>query len=160
MNSPKSGRLNAQASTTCSPWVLMTVIVWPWATKAALPRRAGISMAAGIRSGFHGDQVDLDDAASCQRRHADRGAGRQFVTRKVGLIDRVQPGVVAREVGEEDAHADDVGEGQAAAFEDAQEVVHHLVGLRLDDALCLGCDSGFSRTSAGYVGESDGWQDF
>jgi glucoamylase len=27
-------------------------------------------------------------------------------------------------------------------------------------ALCLQSDSGFSRTSAGYVGASDGWQDF
>src|SRR5690606_1912743 len=27
-------------------------------------------------------------------------------------------------------------------------------------ALCLRSDAGFSRTSAGYVGFSDGWQDF
>jgi glucoamylase len=27
-------------------------------------------------------------------------------------------------------------------------------------AVCLRCDSGFTRTSAGYVGTSDGWQDF
>lgn len=29
-----------------------------------------------------------------------------------------------------------------------------------DAALCLRADTGFSRTSAGYVGTSDGWQDF
>ena len=27
-------------------------------------------------------------------------------------------------------------------------------------ALCLACDQGFARASAGYVGASDGWQDF
>jgi glucoamylase len=35
-----------------------------------------------------------------------------------------------------------------------------LLAWKGDDAVCLSCDSGFSRTSAGYVGESDGWQDF
>ncbi len=29
-----------------------------------------------------------------------------------------------------------------------------------ESALCLRADNGFSRTSAGYVGVSDGWQDF
>lgn len=41
----------------------------------------------------------------------------------------------------------------AAAGED-------LVAWRGQPALCLTSDAGFSRTSAGYVGVSDGWQDF
>ncbi|MGH6876173.1 MAG: glycoside hydrolase family 15 protein, partial [Rhizomicrobium sp.] len=35
-----------------------------------------------------------------------------------------------------------------------------LVAWKDDNALCLASDCGFSRTSAGYVGVSDGWQDF
>jgi glucoamylase len=35
-----------------------------------------------------------------------------------------------------------------------------LVGWRGDNALCLASDSGFARSSAGFVGTSDGWQDF
>jgi glucoamylase len=35
-----------------------------------------------------------------------------------------------------------------------------LLAWKGDNALCLSCDCGFSRTSAGYVGSSDGWQDF
>jgi glucoamylase len=35
-----------------------------------------------------------------------------------------------------------------------------LVAWRGDTALCLTSDCGFSRSSAGYVGVSDGWQDF
>jgi glucoamylase len=35
-----------------------------------------------------------------------------------------------------------------------------LAAHKADAALCLACDAGFARTSAGYVGVSDGWQDF
>ncbi len=35
-----------------------------------------------------------------------------------------------------------------------------LTAWRSDNALCLLSDVGFSRSSAGYVGASDGWQDF
>lgn len=35
-----------------------------------------------------------------------------------------------------------------------------LMAENADAALSLGADCGFSRTSAGYVGVSDGWQDF
>jgi glucoamylase len=35
-----------------------------------------------------------------------------------------------------------------------------LAAWRGDSALCLVSDTGFSRSSAGYVGVSDGWQDF
>ena len=35
-----------------------------------------------------------------------------------------------------------------------------LTAWKDDNALCLLSDSGFSRSSAGYVGASDGWQDF
>ena len=35
-----------------------------------------------------------------------------------------------------------------------------LVAWKDDNALCLTSDTGFVRTSAGYVGTSDGWQDF
>jgi glucoamylase len=35
-----------------------------------------------------------------------------------------------------------------------------LTASRGDRALCLVSDSGFSRSSAGYAGTSDGWQDF
>ena len=44
MNSPRSPALNAQASTTCWPFVLTTLTCWPWRMRAALPRRAGISI--------------------------------------------------------------------------------------------------------------------
>ena len=42
MNSVKSSRRKAQVSTTCCPWVLITRTLCPRATKAALPRRAGM----------------------------------------------------------------------------------------------------------------------
>src|SRR5262249_14712052 len=35
-----------------------------------------------------------------------------------------------------------------------------LTAWKDDNALCLVADCGFSRSSAGYVGSSDGWQDF
>ena len=35
-----------------------------------------------------------------------------------------------------------------------------LTAWRAENALCLVSDTGFSRSSAGYVGTSDGWQDF
>src|SRR5262249_49332159 len=35
-----------------------------------------------------------------------------------------------------------------------------LVAWKDYSALCLAADVGFSRSSAGYVGTSDGWQDF
>src|SRR5439155_13076 len=35
-----------------------------------------------------------------------------------------------------------------------------LFAWRGESALCLASDRGFSRSSAGYVGYSDGWQDF
>jgi glucoamylase len=35
-----------------------------------------------------------------------------------------------------------------------------LTAWKDDTALCLLSDCGFSRSSAGYVGASDGWQDF
>lgn len=35
-----------------------------------------------------------------------------------------------------------------------------LSAMSSNAALCLRADAGFSRTSAGYVGTSDGWQDF
>jgi glucoamylase len=35
-----------------------------------------------------------------------------------------------------------------------------LHAVNSGDGLCLACNGGFSRTSAGFVGESDGWQDF
>lgn len=35
-----------------------------------------------------------------------------------------------------------------------------LTATKPDMALCLEADAGFSRTSAGFVGTSDGWQDF
>ena len=39
-------------------------------------------------------------------------------------------------------------------------VADHLYAASGDRALCLACDHGFERASAGYVGASDGWQDF
>jgi glucoamylase len=35
-----------------------------------------------------------------------------------------------------------------------------LLAWKGENALCLTCDCGFSRSSAGYVGVSDGWHDF
>ena len=43
MNSPGSEALNAQVSTTCWPWVLMTLTSWPASSRQALPWRAGIA---------------------------------------------------------------------------------------------------------------------
>src|SRR5712664_1473053 len=42
IHSVTSLALNAQVSTTCEPRVLITVTRWPFATRAATPRRAGI----------------------------------------------------------------------------------------------------------------------
>src|SRR5438128_52339 len=42
IHSVTSRALNAQASTTCVPWVLTTLIRWAALTRAALPRPAGI----------------------------------------------------------------------------------------------------------------------
>ncbi len=42
IHSVTSRALNAHVSTTCVPWVLMTLTRWPAATRAAAPRRAGI----------------------------------------------------------------------------------------------------------------------
>src|SRR5215510_530217 len=42
MNSWRSSALKAQVSTTCVPWVLIILTCWPFVTRAALPRRAGI----------------------------------------------------------------------------------------------------------------------
>jgi glucoamylase len=39
-------------------------------------------------------------------------------------------------------------------------VTDALFACKGDHSLCLLADSGFSRASAGYVGRSDGWQDF
>jgi len=44
MNSAMSSARNAQVSTTCCPVVLITRTVWPRRSRAALPRRAGISI--------------------------------------------------------------------------------------------------------------------
>src|SRR6202021_2900044 len=79
MNSPRSARLKAQVSTTCSPWVLMTVMTCPAATKAALPLLAGISMSDGVMantSRSDRDHVDLDDPATGKTGHANRRPGR------------------------------------------------------------------------------------
>ena len=58
-------------------------------------------------------------------------AGR-LSAREIGRVDLVHRRVVALEVGQEDAHADHVGEGQAAALQHARQIVHDLAGLRLD----------------------------
>src|ERR1700722_18803845 len=97
MNSPRSARLNAQVSTTCSPWVLMTVMVCPAATKAALPRRAGISILVCVilgasRSG--GNHVDLDDSTAGKVGDAHGGASRTPAVGEVRRKDLVHPGVI------------------------------------------------------------------
>src|SRR6185312_14286821 len=92
LNSPRSARLKAHVSTTCSPWVLMTVTVWPADTNAALPRRAGISIASRSWLRLHrldGDHVDFDNSAPCQRGDADRGMGRTSAIGKMGREDLV-----------------------------------------------------------------------
>jgi hypothetical protein len=42
IHSVTSLALNAQVSTTCEPCVLITLMCWPFATRAPTPRRAGI----------------------------------------------------------------------------------------------------------------------
>src|SRR6202790_5329668 len=101
MNSPRSARLKAQVSTTCSPWVLMTVTICPTATKAALPRRAGISMGESVTidlSRSHRDHVNLDDAPAGQIGHADGGSRRKPVGGEIRCVDFVHLGVVALEI--------------------------------------------------------------
>jgi glucoamylase len=51
-------------------------------------------------------------------------------------------------------HLSNSGEGNNARAGD------DLVGWKGEHALCLVSDCSFSRSSAGYVGVSDGWQDF
>ena len=51
-------------------------------------------------------------------------------------------------------HLDNTGERNNARAR------NDLGAWKGDNALCLSSDCGFSRSSAGYVGVSDGWQDF
>src|SRR5450432_2075232 len=107
MNSPRSARLNAQVSTTCSPWVLMTVTICPAETKAALPRLAGISIGESVMpatSRSDSDHIDLDNSAAGEACHPHRGSGRALVGSEIGPVDLVHPSVVAVEVGQENAH--------------------------------------------------------
>src|SRR5882762_4667328 len=106
MNSPRSARLKAQVSTTCSPWVLMTVTICPAETKAALPRLAGISMRQSMVPTSQG--LDLDNPAPGKGRHAHRGSGRTLVGGEIGRVYVVHFGVIALEVGQENAHANDI----------------------------------------------------
>ena len=48
IHSVASPALNAQASTTCVPWVLTTLMRWPAGTRAAMPRRAGIVVSPAL----------------------------------------------------------------------------------------------------------------
>src|SRR5262245_43055616 len=50
------------------------------------------------------DHVDFDNATSRKRRHANGCSRRQPVLFEVAFVDPVHRGVVALEVGEEDAH--------------------------------------------------------
>src|SRR6266545_5577618 len=64
IHSDVSRALNAQASTTCVPWVFTTLMRRPALTRAALPRRAGIVTSSPLiapaassrpsRPGWHG----------------------------------------------------------------------------------------------------------
>lgn len=47
-----------------------------------------------------------------------------------------------------------------SGYENSAVAGEDLVAWRGPPSLCLASDVGFSRTSAGYVGISDGWQDF
>src|SRR5215203_1786140 len=51
-------------------------------------------------------------------------------------------------------HLDNSGHNNSA------EANENLFAWRGSNALCLACDPPFSRTSAGFVGVSDGWRDF
>jgi glucoamylase len=51
-------------------------------------------------------------------------------------------------------HLNNAGEGNNA------RAGNDLTAWKGHSALCLATDAGFSRSSAGYVGASDGWQDF
>ncbi len=65
-------------------------------------------------------------------RHAHRGSGRTLVGGEIGREDFVHPGVIALEVGQENAHANDIGKRQPAALEHAAQIIHHLARLGLD----------------------------
>jgi len=80
------------------------------------------------RSGTASNQIDLDDAAARQMCNADRGPCGQPVGPEIFGVEPVERGVVALEIGEKDAHADDM----LGARERALEIIHHLAGLRLD----------------------------
>src|SRR5260370_41461015 len=112
LNSARSARLKAQVSTTCSPWVLMTVTICPAETKAALPRLAGISMRQSMVPTSQGLKAIMSISTIPPRgkgRHAHRGSGRTLVGGEIGREDFVHPGVIALEVGQENAHASDIG---------------------------------------------------
>src|SRR5947209_4546572 len=79
-----------------------------------------------------GDHVDLDDAAARQACHPDRGAGGQPVGREIFEIEPVERRIVAVELGEEDAHADDVLQPGPGPAEGTLQIVEDLVRLRLD----------------------------
>src|SRR5260370_39755642 len=107
MNSPSSARLNAQVSTTCSPWVLMTVTICQADTKTALPRLAGISVGWSVMPGASrsdSDHVDLDNPAAGEARHPHCGSSRTLDGGEIGRVDFVHPRVMAVEVGQEYTH--------------------------------------------------------
>src|SRR5205823_3722819 len=75
-NSAMSPARNAQVSTTCWPNVLITRTAWPRTRRAALPRRAGISISTRpsvfLRRPFH---AEIGEAGIERRRPASTRSG-------------------------------------------------------------------------------------
>jgi hypothetical protein len=78
------------------------------------------------------NHVDLDNPAARKGRHADRGSGWTPAIGKIAREDFIHLRVIAVEVGQEDADANDVGDVIPQSPEYAGEIIHHLERLSLD----------------------------
>jgi len=76
-----------------------------------------------------GDAVDLDQGVTHQVGDADAGARRPRGRREEAGIDLVHRLVVALEVRQEHAHAEDIRQRQIERRQDPDKVLHRLVGL-------------------------------
>ena len=89
MNSARSARLNAQVSTTCSPWVLITVIVLTGGNKGGLaaPCRDFDKQFCMPTPYVRTAIMSISTMPPHRIRHADRGPGRTYIGGKIARID-------------------------------------------------------------------------
>jgi hypothetical protein len=110
------------------------------------------------------------------RRAADKGGivivmEHKLVTERVVLVVADNKPAISFQFKSAALPGDDAGEGTRlyallaphlgnSGMDNNARAGEDLLAWKGDNALCLTCDCGFSRSSAGYVGVSDGWHDF